>query len=139
MGYRDTAGQEDYDALRPLSYTDADMFLLCFSVVNPTSLLNITTKWVPEIEKHNPGAMKILVGTKADLRSDEDVLKELKDVGTVPVTAEEGTKIAANFHAEMYLECSSFKNTGVKEVFDNVVDRVVFSKKGVKKKKCVLL
>ena len=38
----DTAGQEEYDRLRPLAYVDTDIFLLCFSVVNLESLENIT-------------------------------------------------------------------------------------------------
>uniref|UniRef100_A0A3Q3KDN9 Uncharacterized protein n=1 Tax=Monopterus albus TaxID=43700 RepID=A0A3Q3KDN9_MONAL len=37
----DTAGQEDYDRLRPLSYPDTDVILMCFSVDSPDSLENI--------------------------------------------------------------------------------------------------
>lgn len=44
----DTAGQEDYDRLRPLSYPDTDVILMCFSVDSPDSLENIPEKWTPE-------------------------------------------------------------------------------------------
>ena len=37
--------QEDYDRLRPLSYPQTDVFLVCFSVVSPTSLENVEFKW----------------------------------------------------------------------------------------------
>ena len=37
----DTAGQEDYDRLRPLSYPDTDVILMCFSIDSPDSLTNI--------------------------------------------------------------------------------------------------
>lgn len=42
---QDTAGQEDYDRLRPLSYPQTDVFLLCYSVASPASLANIKPKW----------------------------------------------------------------------------------------------
>lgn len=44
LGLFDTAGQEDYDRLRPLSYPQTDVFLVCFSVVNPSSYENVKEK-----------------------------------------------------------------------------------------------
>ena len=64
------SGKEDYDRLRPLSYPDTDIFLVCFSLVCKTSLDNVLVKWIPEIEHYSPNAPVILVGTKADLRDD---------------------------------------------------------------------
>lgn len=44
LGLWDTAGQEDYDRLRPLSYPQTDVFLVCFSIVSPPSFDNVLSK-----------------------------------------------------------------------------------------------
>lgn len=62
LGLWDTAGQEDYDRLRPLSYPQTDVFLICYSVASPSSFENVTSKWYPEIKHHCPDAPIILVG-----------------------------------------------------------------------------
>ena len=61
LGLWDTAGQEDYDRLRPLSYPQTDVFLVCFSVVSRSSFANLETKWVPEIAHHCPGTPFVYV------------------------------------------------------------------------------
>jgi small GTP-binding protein len=64
----DTAGQEDYKKLRPLSYPQTDVFVICFSLVAPTSLENVQNMWIPEVKEHCPTCPYILVGMKSDLR-----------------------------------------------------------------------
>ena len=70
LGLWDTAGQEDYDRLRPLSYPQTDVFILCFCVVSPSTFANVTSKWLPELRHHCPDTPIILVGTKIDLRGE---------------------------------------------------------------------
>lgn len=69
LGLWDTAGQEDYDRLRPLSYPATDVFLVCFSVDSKTSLDNVENKWLTEIQKFCPDTAFVLVGTKCDCKS----------------------------------------------------------------------
>lgn len=40
----DTAGQEEYDRLRSLSFPDTEVFLVCFSISDPASFQNIENK-----------------------------------------------------------------------------------------------
>src|ERR1700709_1157023 len=86
LGLWDTAGQEDYDRLRPLSYPQTDVFLICFSVVSPTSLENVAAKWAPEVQHHCPNVPIFLIGTKADLRDDPESISRLRDRHLQPVT-----------------------------------------------------
>jgi len=68
MNLSSKIGQEDYDRLRPLSYPQTDVFLICFSLINSSSYENVRAKWFPEITHHCPNTPIILVGTKLDLR-----------------------------------------------------------------------
>lgn len=82
----DTAGQEDYDRLRPLSYPGTDVFLVCYSIINPSSLNNLKNKWLDEIKYHcGDNATIVLVGTKQDARDDIDVCKKLEQRGMKPI------------------------------------------------------
>lgn len=60
--------QEDYNQLRPLSYPNTDVFLICFSVVNPASYHNVQEEWVPELKDCMPHVPYILIGTQVNRR-----------------------------------------------------------------------
>ncbi|KAL8611105.1 hypothetical protein ACOMHN_064395 [Nucella lapillus] len=116
----DTAGQDDFDTLRPLCYPNTDVFLLCFSVVSPTSFHNVLEKWVPEIRRHNPRAPVLVVGTQSDLRNDVKILIELAKYKEKPVTEDEAAKLAHQLGAR-YMECSALTQKNLKEVFDSCI------------------
>lgn len=140
LGLWDTAGQEDYDRLRPLSYPQTDVFLICFSVVSPSSFENISTKWCPEIKHHCPDAAVLLVGTKIDLREDKDVLNQLAANNLAPVKREQGVKMASKIRAVKYLECSALTQRGLKQVFDEAVRAVLNPQPTVRPiRKCLLI
>ncbi|KAG0429222.1 hypothetical protein HPB47_023836 [Ixodes persulcatus] len=114
----DTAGQEDYDRLRPLSYPDTDVILMCFSIDSPDSLENIPEKWTPEVRHFCPNVPIILVGNKKDLRLDPHTMRELAKMKQKPVAPEEGRAMAEKINAYGYLECSAKTKDGVREVFE---------------------
>ncbi|KAJ7984896.1 hypothetical protein DPEC_G00359520 [Dallia pectoralis] len=117
----DTAGQDEFDKLRPLCYTNADIFLLCFSVVSPSSFQNVAEKWVPEIRSHCPRTPVVLVGTQSDLREDVKVLIELAKYKEKPVELREARQYAEDMRAVSYMECSSLTQKNLKEVFDTAI------------------
>lgn len=117
----DTAGQDEFDKLRPMCYTSADVFLLCFSVVNPTSFQNVPEKWVPEIRTFAPHAALVLVGTQCDLREDVKVLIDLAKYKERPVDPAEANDCAREIGAVAYIECSSLTQKNLKEVFDTAI------------------
>jgi small GTP-binding protein len=65
----DTRGHQDYDALRPFVYPQADVILVCFSVASAVSFENVLTRWLPEIQEHRLDIPILLVGTKSDPKS----------------------------------------------------------------------
>lgn len=115
----DTSGQEDLGSLRTLSYPNTDVFMLCFSVVDPATFDNITNKWMEELRDHGPKNAKfLLVGLKTDLRDDPDTLNTLSSNGMKPITPEMAKEKVSQIGAADYIECSALKNLMVKETFD---------------------
>uniref|UniRef100_A0A8B9GIU7 Ras homolog family member F, filopodia associated n=1 Tax=Amazona collaria TaxID=241587 RepID=A0A8B9GIU7_9PSIT len=82
----DTAGQEDYDRLRPLSYQNTNVVLICYDVMNPTSYDNVAAKWYPEVNHFCRGVPLVLIGCKTDLRKDKELLRKLRASKQEPVT-----------------------------------------------------
>ncbi|ETS65109.1 rho3 gtp binding protein [Moesziomyces aphidis] len=105
----DTAGQEEFDKLRTLSYADTHVVVLCFAADNPVSLENVETRWVPEIRDHCPGVKIILVALKCDLRSGGEGEKRRM------LSYQDGVRVAKRIHASRYLECSAKLNRGVNQ------------------------
>ncbi|XP_076072319.1 ras-related C3 botulinum toxin substrate 1-like isoform X7 [Mytilus galloprovincialis] len=121
LGLWDTAGQEDYDRLRPLSYP---------------------LTWFPEIRHHCHDAPLLLVGTKIDLRNTYERMKHKSQKHEQTfITYEQGQALAEKIRAEKYVECSAMTQEGLKEVFDDAI-RIVLHHKKIRQEghgKCGLL
>ncbi|ESX01016.1 hypothetical protein KL921_000276 [Ogataea angusta] len=139
VGLFDTAGQEDYDRLRPLSYPQTDVFLICFSVVVPSSFDNVREKWFPEVSHHAPQVPCLIVGTQIDLRKDPTALSNLMRQGQKPITPQQGEKLAKDLKAVKYVECSALSQEGLKNVFDEAIVAALEPPVIKKAKKCTIL
>ncbi|CAL4969729.1 unnamed protein product [Urochloa decumbens] len=131
LGLWDTAGQEDYNRLRPLSYRGADVFLLAFSLISKASYENIHKKWIPELRHYAPNVPIVLVGTKLDLREDKQFF--LDHPGLAPITTAQGDELKRMIGAAAYIECSSKTQQNVKAVFDSAIKVVLCPPKPKKK------
>lgn len=134
----DTAGQEDYDRLRPLSYPDTDVILMCYSIDNPDSLVNIREKWTPEVKHFCPSVPIVLVGNKKDTRTDPDVIKEMELEKKEPVKTQEGQAVAEQIRAFSFVECSAKTQDGVRKVFETATRAALQVRKKRKLRKCKL-
>lgn len=110
----DTAGQEEYDRLRPLSYPDSDIIVICFAVDNLVSLQNIKDTWFPEVNHFCPGVPVLLVGTKSDLAQDMDPDMPLQ--------------LAHEINAIGYILCSAKSMFNIQEVFNFALNHFQKSK-----------
>ncbi|NXS53163.1 RHOF protein, partial [Brachypteracias leptosomus] len=113
----DTAGQEDYDRLRPLSYQNTNVVLICYDVTNPTSYENVAAKWYPEVNHFCRGVPVVLIGCKTDLRKDKEQLRKLRASKQEPITYYQGEAACQQIHAEVYLECSAKCRENIEKVF----------------------
>ncbi|KAF2239997.1 ras-domain-containing protein [Viridothelium virens] len=125
----DTAGQEEYDRLRPLSYPETDLLFVCFAIDCPNSLENVMDKWYPEVLHFCPTTPMILLGLKSDLRHKRTCIELLKTQGLTPVTPQQGEAVAKKMGAA-YMECSSKEMNGVHDIFDTAVSITVGASEG---------
>lgn len=114
----DTAGQEDYERLRPLAYSKAHVILIGFSVESPDSLENVKAKWADEARERCPHCPIILVGLKKDLRDDPEAQETMRKKSMRFVTTKQGMEMKDNIGAKRYMECSSLTGDGVDDVFE---------------------
>lgn len=142
LGLWDTAGQEDYDRFRPLSYPQTDVFLVCFSIAHRASLVNVTEKWIPEIRHYCPDTPVVLVGTKLDIREEEYHRHKHLPKNNEFVMCQEGQNLANRLRAVSYVECSSKTQEGLNKVFEEAVKAVICPTKykpRPKKKSCIII
>jgi Rho family protein len=114
----DTAGQEDYERLRPLAYSKAHVLLIGYSVDTPDSLENVKNKWIEEANERCPNVPIILVALKKDLRDDPVAIEEMRKKSQRFISTKDGETIAHEIGARKFLECSSLTGEGVDDVFE---------------------
>jgi len=109
----DTAGQEQYELLRQLSYSKSHVILIAFAIDTPDSLENVTVK-IEEVRSICGSVIPIiLVGLKADLRppSDDPNIDRF-------VSRAQAERVAQSIGAHAYKECSALKIEDVNDVFE---------------------
>ncbi|TKC50272.1 rho-related GTP-binding protein RhoF isoform X1 [Monodon monoceros] len=139
----DTAGQEDYDRLRPLSYQNTQLVLICYDVMNPTSYDNVLIKWFPEVTHFCRGIPMVLIGCKTDLRKDKEQLRKLRAAQLEPITYTQGQSACEQIQAALYLECSAKFRENVEDVFREAAKVALSALKKAQRQKqhrlCLLL
>ena len=114
----DTAGQEEYERLRPLSYSKSHVILIGFAIDSPDSLDNVGTKWIDEVNRLCPGVPTILVGMKKDLRHDPAAIEEMRLRSQRFIDPQAAQSVANRIGAKRYMECSALTGEGVDDIFE---------------------
>ena len=115
----DTAGGEDYDKLRSMSYPQTDVFIICFDLANEKTLENARKKWIPEVIYHCPDTPVILVGTKSDTRDYKP---------KTGVAYKTGLAAAKEIKANKYVECSAKTGDCIEDVFEEAAKYALVTK-----------
>ncbi|KAM4603494.1 rho-related GTP-binding protein RhoH [Polymixia lowei] len=118
LGLWDTAGDDTFKQVRPMSYQQADVILICYSVANPNSLASVQNKWIAEVRQNLPRVPVLVVATQTDLR-------EMRPNRASCISSADGRRVAHEVRAKGYLECSSLSNRGVQQVFEYAVRTAV--------------
>lgn len=137
----DTAGQEELKRLRPLCYPETDVFIVCYSITSPVSLENLATNWIPEIKEYCHGTPFIMVGTKADLRTDKVEQEAMRARGEelTFVDRADANQVGETIKASGIFECSAKTHAGVKHVFKNAIKVALADRERQPRPSCLIL
>lgn len=114
IGLWDTAGQEEYNRLRPLSYAQCDVVVIAFSLVNTQSYIDVVEKWWPEVAHFLPNVPIVLCGTHLEQRQD------VKD----HISASKGHALSLVIQSAAYVECSARTGENLRLLFETAVRAV---------------
>ncbi|KAF2344424.1 Small GTP-binding protein domain [Trinorchestia longiramus] len=128
MSVWDNAGQEEYDIVRPMSYKDTDIAVICYSIEERSQLENVCNRWIPELNNSGENMVYFLVALKSDLRD----IPDNKNIDFIK--PEEGKVVADQIGALGFFECSAKKNQNIKEIYVAVA-KAMFDKKTNESKK----
>ncbi|ELR14642.1 Rasrelated protein Rac1, putative [Acanthamoeba castellanii str. Neff] len=121
----DTASQEEYNHLHPLSYPHTNIFMLCYSAINPVSLANIKQKWLPKVHHHCPKAPILLVTTKSNLHNNHHMVAKLQAkllLGVKPCMAtKQGHKLANEIRATTFIKCLAWMQDNLTLIFNEAI------------------
>lgn len=97
-------------------------------------------QWYPEVAHFCEGTPLVLVGTKTDLRRDEQTRRMLGAQGQTAITVEHGASVAKEIGAR-YIECSAKTGSGVQEVFSLALKESMKGNWGkkLKQRRCVVI
>jgi len=140
LSFCDTRGNESYERLNHIVYPHTDLFMICFSVVNPDSFANVTQRWIPDVKNWIPDCDILLIGTNEDLRSDAETLKKLSSQSKTPISRQMGEELCKKINAKCYMEVSAKSMKNVTSAFNEAI-QIVLSGAGIEQRKtdtCVL-
>jgi len=130
----DTDGQDESFRMRREMYMEVNLFVITFSVISPYSFDNVRTRWITELTRHGPpGVPVMLVGTRIDLRNDEEALKRLTKRKMAPISYAQGVDMKNEINALCYVECSSLTMEGIDGFLEEICNST--SEKETKNKK----
>ena len=108
----DTSGHQGPMPTRELAYREADVFLLCYRISDPSSLFSAINHWVPELRNHAPATPILLVGCASDERNGTG------RTGAI-VSSQQALAMSQQVEAVMYVETSAMTSArGVASVME---------------------
>ncbi|CCE61978.1 hypothetical protein TPHA_0B03060 [Tetrapisispora phaffii CBS 4417] len=119
----DVSADKKDENYRPFAYDEADIIFICYSIDNPSSLINAENIWVPEVKHFTTGIPIILVGLKRDLYFDDTL-----DLEDNLILSKEAEEVYKNLKLNGHIQVSSKTNYKVNELFSSTINMLINKK-----------